>query len=243
MKIGIISDIHGNVIALKAVLKELYNKNIDEIICLGDLIGGAPMSNEVIEEIKKIHKDTIVVMGNRERYIIEGLPKIVHDEKMVVTQEQFERFEWIKKQLTETSKEFIYNLPREIFCEKQGWNIYIAHYPMNNDGNYRKHIKQAKLEDNENMFFGIESDIYLYGHTHKEVFNKSNNKMYINPGALGCPGKTCYAPYGILNINKEDIEYNQFKVIYNVNEVIQYMENIKFPGYRGILKHFYGIDN
>lgn len=39
MRIGIISDIHGNIKALDAVLRELENKNIDKIICLGDLIG------------------------------------------------------------------------------------------------------------------------------------------------------------------------------------------------------------
>lgn len=39
MKIGVISDIHGNIKALDAVLKELENKNIDKIVCLGDLIG------------------------------------------------------------------------------------------------------------------------------------------------------------------------------------------------------------
>lgn len=243
MKIGIISDIHGNLNALKAVLEEFYNKNVDKIICLGDLIGGAPMSNEVIEEIMKNKKEIIVVMGNRERYIIEGLPKIVHDEKKEVTKEQVERFEWIKKQLSEISKKFIYNLPKEILYETEGKKIYISHYPMNENGIYRKHIKQANAEENENMFLGINADIYLYGHTHKEVYNKINNKFYINPGALGCPGKTDKALCGILNIEKDKIEYEQLYVKYNVKSVIDYIEKIKFPGYKGVLKHFYGIDN
>ncbi len=39
MKIGIISDIHGNIDALNAVLKEIEKENIDKIICLGDFIG------------------------------------------------------------------------------------------------------------------------------------------------------------------------------------------------------------
>ena len=38
MKIGVISDIHGNINEMEAVLKELKNKNIDKIICLGDVI-------------------------------------------------------------------------------------------------------------------------------------------------------------------------------------------------------------
>lgn len=242
MKIGIISDIHGNAIALKAVLEELNNQNIDKIICLGDLIGGAPMTNEVIEEIIKIKEEVIVVMGNREKYIIEGLPKIVHDEKVKVTQEQIDRFEWIKNQLTETSKKFIYSLSKEVFYKVDGRTIYIGHYPMNEDKSYRKHIKQANVKENESMFLGINADIYLYGHTHREVFNTNNNKLYINPGALGCPGKTNYATYGILYINKENIKYEQCKIKYDVNKMIDYMKEIKFPGYKGVLEHFYGLN-
>ena len=92
------------------------------------------------------------------------------------------------------------------------------------------------------MFNGIVADIYLYGHTHKEVYNLKNSKIYINPGALGCPGKTNYAPYGILNINKNKVEYNQLYVEYNVKEVIDCIRKVKFPGYTSVLKLFYGIE-
>ena len=74
MKIGLISDMHGNKKALDAVLEQLENENIDKIICLGDLIGGAPMSEEVVQKI-------IAVRGNSERYI----------------DEQLQRNEWLKK--------------------------------------------------------------------------------------------------------------------------------------------------
>ena len=92
------------------------------------------------------------------------------------------------------------------------------------------------------MFRGIDADIYLYGHTHKEVYNFKNSKTYINPGALGCPEKTNYAPYGILNINKKEIEYKQLYVEYNVQEVIDYIQELKFPGYKNVLKLFFGIE-
>ena len=118
--------------------------------------------------------------------------------------------------------------------------IYIAHYPMNEDGNFRKHIKKASVEENEIMFSGIDADIYIYGHTHRAVYNFKNNKTYINPGALGCPEKTNKASYGILNINKKKVEYKQLYAEYNVQEVIDYIEKIKFPGYKSVLKLFYG---
>ena len=128
---------------------------------------------------------------------------------------------------------------------------------MNEDGNFRRHIKEANVEENEIMFNRIDADIYIYGHTHREVYNFKNRKTYINPGALGCPGKTNFAPYGILiarrqrqmcirdrygilNINKKEIEYKQLYVKYNVQEVIDYIKKIKFPGYKDVLRLFYG---
>ena len=93
MKIGLISDIHGNKKALDAVLEQLEKENIDKIICLGDFVGGAPMSEEVVQKIINMGQKVIAVRGNRERYIIEGMPKIVHDEKVKVSDEQFKRNE------------------------------------------------------------------------------------------------------------------------------------------------------
>ena len=45
MKVGLISDIHGNKKALDVVLEQLEKENVDKIICMGDLVGGAPMSD------------------------------------------------------------------------------------------------------------------------------------------------------------------------------------------------------
>lgn len=242
MKIGIISDIHGNVKALKAVLEQLEEQNIDKIICLGDLVGGAPMSEAVVQTIKNMGDKVITVSGNREKYIIEGMPKVVHDEKMKISEEQLKRNEWVKNELSSSSKKFISNLLKERIYEIEGKKIYIAHYPMNKDGNYRIHIKEANLEENEMMFEGIDADIFLYGHTHRGVYNSKNSKIYINPGALGCPENTNHAPYGVLNINHGKAEYKQLHVNYNVNEVIEFINQIKFPGYKGVLRLFYGIN-
>lgn len=241
-KIAIISDIHGNIKALEAVLKEIDSKQIEKIICLGDLTGGGPYSEEVMQKIMDINDRLIIVRGNRERYIIEGMPELIHDEKVQVTKEQRDRFEWIKNSLSKESIEYIHRLPREIAYEAEGKKIYIAHYPMKQDGNFRTHIKEANIEENEIMFSGIDADIYLYGHTHKEIYNSKNNKLYINPGALGCPEKTDLAPYGILTIDKEKVEYEQLYVKYNVKEVIEYMKELKYPGYLGTLKLFYGVE-
>ncbi len=152
MKLGIVSDIHGNIKAFEAVLEKLEKEKVDKIICLGDLIGGAAKSEEVIQKVLKSSNEFIAVRGNRERYIIEGVPKIVHDEKKKTSEEQLKRNEWIKDHLSEESIEYITQLPKEINLEIEGKKIYMTHYPMKEDGEFRKHIKLATPEENEEMF-------------------------------------------------------------------------------------------
>ena len=89
---------------------------------------------------------------------------------------------------------------------------------------------------------GVDADLYLYGHIHAPIYNKYKNKTYINPGATGCPGKTNLAPYGILEIDKGEIKYDQLYASYNVDEVISEIKRIAFPAYEHVLKVFYGIE-
>lgn len=203
---------------------------------------GAGKSEEVIQRILQINKKCVCVSGNREKYITEGMPTIVHDEKLRVNQEQLDRNEWIKKHLSNISIEFIKSLPKENMFEIFGKKIYITHYPMDSEKNFKKHIKNANLQENEEMFKDVNADIYLYGHTHVEIYNKNFEKYYINPGALGCPGKTDEAPYGILEIEKNKVKYKQAKVNYNVQKVIEDIKKISFPGYKHVLKIFYGAN-
>ena len=49
MKLAIMSDIHSNLYALEAVLKDISNRGVDNIYCTGDLVGYGPRPNEVIE--------------------------------------------------------------------------------------------------------------------------------------------------------------------------------------------------
>ena len=59
------------------------------------------MSEEVVQKIINMGQKVVAVRGNRERYIIEGMPKVVHDERMKISDEQLQRNEWIKKELSD----------------------------------------------------------------------------------------------------------------------------------------------
>ena len=240
MKIGIITDVHSNIIALNAVLNEFEKIEVDKIICCGDIIGIGPNPEETVQELMKNTDKLIAIRGNHEQYLLKGLPKNVHDDKRAMSLEEIDNHEWTHSKLSENSKKFISQFKISNIIEIEGKKIYIVHYPNNEDGIYKKHIKNPTIKQNQEMFSGINADIFIYGHTHTISTNNKNNKRYINTGSLGCPVKSNIANAGILEINKNEIRYKQLKIEYDVNEVIQEIERLKFPFYKGILKIFYG---
>ena len=242
MKIGIITDIHSNIIALNGVLNKFENLNVDKIICCGDIIGIGPNPEETVQELIKRKDKLISVIGNHEQYLLKGLPKEVHDDKRSMSTHEIKNHKWIHNQLSKSSVDFIREFKVSEFLEIENKKIYIVHYPLNETGKYKTHIKNPTIEQNEKMFSDINADIFLYGHTHTTSINNSNNKWYINTGALGCPGKSNIARAGILEINNDEIIYEQLNIEYDVNKAIEQIERLKFPFYKNILKIFYGKD-
>ena len=168
------------------------------------------------------------------------MPKNVHDNKRKISIGEIENHEWNHSKLSENSKKFLNELETSKNLEIEGKKIYIIHYPINNDGTYKKHIKNPSIDENEEMFQKIDADIFLYGHTHTYSINNKGDKWFINVGALGCPMNKDIAKAGILEINNGKIKFNTTKVKYNVEEIIKEINDLKFPFYEKILQIFYG---
>ena len=71
MRVGFISDIHGNLFALDAVLADLERQEVDRVICLGDICFG-PLAHECLERVRAL--DCPVILGNWDSWSIDGFP-------------------------------------------------------------------------------------------------------------------------------------------------------------------------
>lgn len=187
MKFGIIADIHSNVIALKTVIKEFEKMNIDKIICCGDIIGIGSYPEETVQELIKLKNKLIAIRGNHEQYLINGLPKRVHDDKRKMSLEEIQNHEWNHNQLSSSSIQFIKSLPLQESIVIDNVEIYITHYPMTSNGEYKKHLKNPTFEEVKELFSDIRSNVFLYGHTHVASKIFCENKWYINPGSVRLP--------------------------------------------------------
>ena len=94
-RFAIITDIHGNIEGLNAILKDIENKKIDEIICLGDTIDIGPNSKECIDKL--IDNNIKMTLGNHELYLLRG----TSIDPSINNVEEIEHYKWVKNQLSE----------------------------------------------------------------------------------------------------------------------------------------------
>lgn len=197
MMIGIISDIHGNYEALKSVLEDLDKKNINKVLCLGDVVGYYTQVNECCEALRE--RNIECLMGNHDWYMVSGSfcprSESVNDclkyQRKIITQDNLN---WLKK----SKIQFEFN------------NIKMVH------GGWTNPIDEYLYEPTEAYFNKIEGTIFISGHTHIQILKHFENKTYCNPGSVGMPrdenAKSAYAILDNKNITLHRIEYDIDKV-------------------------------
>lgn len=213
---ALISDIHGNHLALKAVLEDIKRRGINNIYCLGDLVGYAPFPDEVVEIIKG---ETIpTVMGNYDDGV--GFDRLIcgcdfPDEEARLRGER--SLAWTKAHTTEGNKAFLRGLPKEIRIEVEGYSMLLVH------GTPRA-LNEYLYEDTadpllEEVVDAAQADILVVGHTHKPFYRVFSGCHLVNAGSVGRP-KHCdpKALYCILTVN-DGIDVEFVKVSYDTDTI------------------------
>ncbi|MBR4462671.1 MAG: metallophosphoesterase family protein [Erysipelotrichaceae bacterium] len=239
MKYGIITDIHNNVTALRAVLKRLDEMNCDRIICCGDMVGIGPDPEETVQEMIRI-PGLIAVRGNHEDYLLEGIPTEWPNEENM-SYGEMEHHKWEHGLLSEESVAFLRGLPKRIDFIIGGFSISVMHSCMDENGRYSKSKTNPTESDLMDMFADVESDIIIYGHDHNRNICKGD-KFYINVGSLGCPSKEHdIARAGVLSIENGIASIEKVDVRYDVDAVIRKIDELNYPDAENIKRYFYGF--
>lgn len=172
MKTAIIADIHGNLPALKAVMKTVGDIGADRIICAGDIAGYYPEVNECVRIVRE--NCEYCTAGNHDIYLT-GERECPRSGTVRLT---------IKYQqgiISEDNLEWIKSLPDHLCLD----DMFICH------GGPEDYIDQY-LRD-EPYAFDSELPLFVSAHTHVPVIFTQNGKSYINPGSVGQPrdGNPC----------------------------------------------------
>lgn len=181
-KIAIISDIHGNLEALKAVLKDIKERNINKIFCLGDIIAKGNHQQECVNLIKD--NCEIVVRGNCDEYFTSEIDLATKSEQEV------KRILWNKEMINQEATQYLKNLP---FCYEfylSGRLVRIFHSnPLDTKqfiGNIDSFENYYKLFlPSDKTISQEKADLVVYGHIHVPYMQKLYNRIIINAGSVG----------------------------------------------------------
>ena len=206
--LGIISDVHGNYPALKAVLEQLDGRGCDEIISLGDVCGYYCMVNECVEELRA--RKITNILGNHDYYIVNNercgrsySANLCLDYQRKILKKN--NLDWLKQSVNYIKKD-------NIWLVHGGWNNYLDEY-----------INDFSFLDRDCG----DISLFVSGHTHVQKRVDSEKASYINPGSVGQPrdydSRAAFAT--IDNNGRIELE----RVEYDIEHIVFAMEKAGFP--------------
>lgn len=243
MQFALLTDIHGNAVALQAVLQDIKERGVDEVYCTGDLIGIGHQSNEVLQLLSALPHCEIVC-GNHDEAalaIIEGQPYPKSHAGIRA------HHEWLAARLDPALIPLLQQLPREIEKTIDTKRFLFTHYALKGK-NMPFHedpfasIHQPSLENMEKLFQAYPIyDCICFGHHHPTHVFENDKTMYINPGALGCnsPNK---AKYAICTVDTA-IHWTFIEVAYDGAAFIEQFKQTDIPDKDFILTSFHAEAN
>lgn len=248
-RIALLSDIHGNITALNAILKDAKEENINDYWILGDIIMHGPGSTDIFEKIYSLNP-SVWVKGNWDDlflYIFEKKeidfndPSDVYVAKLGID---------LLSKLSPKNIKDLKNLPLHTTKTINGLTISISHnLPKQN---YGRALLPANDQKNfDSLFESNDVDIAVYGHIHHQLMrHSSSDQLIINPGSIGYPfldrtvlRKEGIAQYAILEIDSNGAQQVYFKQVkYDTDIEIEEAKKIELPYIDVYLKQIkYGV--
>lgn len=209
--IAVIADIHGNLPALEAVLRDIDMVGCEQIVSLGDVAGYYCMLNQCIALLRE--RNIPNVMGNHDEYILGGggCPR---------SQSATRCLEFQAKYLTSENRHWL---------ASSGGSLELGDVSMVHGG-WQDPVDEYLYAINAEYFRLLPARYFFSGHTHVQVQARVGDKLYCNPGSVGQPRDGDYrAAYAIFDGHNVTLK----RIPYDVSVIANEMKN------NGFEPHYY----
>ncbi|HUJ15368.1 MAG TPA: metallophosphoesterase family protein [Thermoanaerobaculia bacterium] len=224
MRAVVVSDLHANAEALRAVLSRIRRKKFDAVACLGDFVGYCAEPNQVVDAMRTLKAKKLYIRGNHDRVAASlGDGESFHPAAKVAA-------EWTRQHLSAPNRRFLEKLP---LGPVKHDGLLLCHGSPHDEDEYVFNEFHA-----EQIFASTDAPIVLYGHTHLPVmfsidahgnvsgFAVRDEAMFrldparrylINPGSVGQPrDRNPRASFAIVDSSKMTAQF--FRVPYNIGK-------------------------
>jgi putative phosphoesterase len=224
MRIAVISDIHGNCLALDAALADLRQQHVDQIVCLGDAIQGGAQPAATVQRLRGLACP--IVMGNADAWLLSE----ANDVGEPTSPQQREVRLWSLAQLSDADQAFIADFQPTVEVALDGGQRLLCFHGSPTSYN---DIVQPDTSNSEwlRVLGPYAPAIMAGGHTHTQQMRRVGDGLFFNPGSIGVAYNIlapeaqrrmdAWAEYAILTsaAGSQSIEFR--RVPYDVDQLIQ----------------------
>lgn len=208
MKVGLISDVHGNRVALEAVLEDM--PDIDALACAGDVVGYNPWPADCVDVMRA--RTVPTVLGNHDAAVVDRTGFRFNGMAQAGVKHAIEHLE-------DDQLEWLASLPEERL-EFDGRVKLVHGHPENPD-------RYTYPEDFSPRLLG-EEDVLVLGHTHVQHAERYAEGIVVNPGSVGQPRDSDpRAGYAVLDLEAMTVETR--RVAYDIEAVQRAVKDAGLP--------------
>jgi predicted phosphodiesterase len=229
-RLALVSDIHGNAVALDAVIDDLNRDGIGRVVCLGDALQGGAQPAEVAERLNATGWPT--VLGNADAFLLDE-----HASSEVPTQSQLATREWSRARLGDVGLGLIETFEPTIETAVGAATVLAFHgspasyddilLPTDDEKSYREGLGE------------VSASIVCGGHVHLQYLRRIGATRFVNPGSIGLgydheqdPDDfhfDAYASYAVVTSEDGRVEVSFRRVPFERDEVIAVIAESGIP--------------
>ena len=221
-----ISDLHGNLPALEAVLAAAGQ--VDLVISTGDYVGFGLQPNQVVSKIRGL-PNLAPVQGNWSIIAQRPIPDDTDTPSKKVMKMSL-------AMLTQETREFLKYLPARGYLNIEGVSVAFLHQTVLDpfEGDLTPNMDPALLKCNAEA---SHAQLVIHGDTHVQGRFQADGVTFVNPGSVGWPSDGDWRPaYAIIELDRGTFQVDLLRVEYDVEAVYREIEKVGIPNAKNILK-------
>jgi predicted phosphodiesterase len=236
LQLGLISDVHGNLTALDAVLADGASLGVGSWWVLGDLAAIGPEPAEALERIANL-PDVRLVRGNTDRYLVTGERPWPHAADVAADESLGDlfaavaaSFSWTSETLGREWTAFLADLPAGRHRRlRDGTTLHGIHASTTSDDGPGI-TPQASDEDLAAVLVGSAADVICGGHTHQATDRRVGHRRVVNLGSISNPiTSDLRATYVVIDDDPEGYTLTHRRVAYDHDAVLTKLERSSHP--------------
>lgn len=232
LKLAVVSDVHGNIAALEAALKDLRTRKPDRILICGDLVLNGPRPVETLQRVRELEAKggAVVIQGNTDVAVADADYSAAFPWMEEVPAAQRAAAEWARQQLDDEDVEYLRRLPAERRVHFQDEFVLVCHA---SPGSQTAGLP-ADLDPSVTVERVTRTDarVIACGHTHVADVRELGRKLILNPGSCGyAVDGVPTANWALLTLDSEaDPSAQLFRPAYNAQAASEEVSARGLPG-------------